>query len=91
MSRTIDRLFLDHPESVGESYFEHMRFAFGFGLTLLGAAMAALIHGLLPFAFETTASRTIKRLHARISNRGAAPSTPARQEADSYAAFCPQI
>ena len=30
------RLFLDHPRSVDESYFEHLLFAGGFALRLLG-------------------------------------------------------
>ncbi len=70
--KMINRLFLEHPRSVNESYREHMGFAFWFALKLGGAALAALIHALLPFCFETTASRTIRELHARIENRGKA-------------------
>lgn len=66
----IARLFLDHPRSVDESYFAHARFAAGFGLTLLAAGAAALIHALVPALFETTASRLIRRLHDRIEGRG---------------------
>lgn len=51
--------FTTHPQSVGETYFEHMGVAAGFGLRLLGASFAAFVHALLPFAFERTASRTI--------------------------------
>jgi hypothetical protein len=68
----IARLFLDHPASVDESYFEHMRFAFTFAFWLGLAASAALIHAVLPFACETTASRIVKRLHTRITNRASA-------------------
>ncbi|GAB4261349.1 MAG: hypothetical protein Kow0013_05780 [Pararhodobacter sp.] len=64
------RLFLDHPASVGESYVEHARFAFGFAFWLLAAGTAALIHALLPFAFEKTASNITRRLFARIETRG---------------------
>lgn len=64
------RLFLDHPESVGESYLEHARFALGFAVWLLAAGLAALVHAVLPFAFEKTAGNIIHRLHARIENRG---------------------
>ena len=46
------RLFLDHPRSVDESYFEHLLFAGGFALRLVGAGMAALIHALIPCLFE---------------------------------------
>lgn len=56
-------LFKDHPASVGESYFEHMRAAFGFAVRLLGAACACLVHGLFPFLFTRTGSAMVKRLH----------------------------
>jgi len=60
----------DHPRSVGESYFEHMGVAAGFGWRLLGASLAAFVHALLPFAFERTASRTIlgmaDTMHGRV-------------------------
>lgn len=62
-------LFLEHPASVNESYFGHMRFALGFAFWLGVAALAALIHALVPAVCETTASRILKRLHARIESR----------------------
>ncbi|WP_296422630.1 DUF6356 family protein [Yoonia sp.] len=62
-------LFLDHPATVNETYFGHMRFAFGFAFWLGLAAMAALVHALIPALCETTASRILKRLHARIESR----------------------
>jgi len=65
----LTRLFLDHPASVDESYLEHARFAAGFSVTLLLAGLAAAVHAVLPFAFETTASRMVRRLHTRIENR----------------------
>lgn len=61
--------FTRHPRSVGETYGEHMGVAFGFGLTLIGAGLACLVHGLLPFAFERTGSQTVRRLNERLSNR----------------------
>lgn len=66
----IGKLFLDHPRSVDESYLEHAAFAGRFSLTLFAAALAALVHAVLPFCFETTASRTVARLYARTHNRG---------------------
>lgn len=65
----IRTLFLDHPESVEEGYFEHMRFAATFAFWLLLAGLAALVHALVPALCETTASRIVKRLAARISDR----------------------
>lgn len=66
----IARLFTAHPESVGESYLEHAAFAGRFSLALFAAAGAALIHAVLPFAFEKTASRAVARLYERTQNRG---------------------
>jgi hypothetical protein len=63
------RLFLDHPRSVDESYFEHLLFAGGFALRLAGAGMAALIHALIPCLFEKTASQMIMKMHDKIHNR----------------------
>ena len=62
-------LFLDHPATVNETYFQHMRFAFGFAFWLGAAALAALVHAFIPALCETTASRILRRLHARIENR----------------------
>lgn len=66
----INRLFLDHPASVEESFLEHMAFALKFSALLFAAAGAALIHAFVPCLFETTASGIIKRLYTRIENRG---------------------
>ena len=63
------RLFMDHPRSVGESYFEHLLFAGGFALCLLGAGLAALVHALIPCLFEKTASNMIAKMYAKTSNR----------------------
>jgi hypothetical protein len=65
-----DRLFLDHPRSVNETYLQHAAFAGRFSLALFGAAFAALVHAVLPFAFERTASRKVAALYARTHNRG---------------------
>lgn len=64
------KIFKEHPASVGETYLEHMAFAAAFAATLLGAALAALIHAFVPALFETTASRMIRDLYHRIENRG---------------------
>ena len=63
-------LFVAHPQSVDESYVEHMAFAGRFSMTLFLAAGAALVHAFLPFLFEKTASRMVARLYERTHNRG---------------------
>ena len=65
----LKRLLTEHPDAVGESYFEHMHVALSFAGPLLKAGMAALVHAFLPFLCVTTASATVKRLYARMTNR----------------------
>ena len=71
MQHALTRLFTTHPQSVDETYFEHMRFAAWFAGNLAAAAGAAAVHAVLPFLFEKTASRIIERLHHRMHNRTA--------------------
>jgi hypothetical protein len=63
---SILRSFTDHPASVGESYLEHLGRATGFGLRMVFAGLACLLHGLLPFMFQRTGSRAISELHERM-------------------------
>jgi hypothetical protein len=60
------RMFTEHPDTVGETYFQHQRHAFAFGATLVAAGAACLLHGLVPALFCTTGSRAVKRLHERM-------------------------
>lgn len=69
MSALLNRLFVSHPKSVDESYFEHMFFAGWFAAQLALAAAAALVHAVIPGMFEKTASTIITRLHHRMQNR----------------------
>ena len=63
-------LFTDHPNSVNETYVEHMGMAFGFACRLLAVGMACLIHAVLPFLFVKTGSAMIARLHDEmVANR----------------------
>jgi Family of unknown function (DUF6356) len=62
----LDRWFLAHPRSVDEPYLEHQRAAWRFSVSLLKAAGACFIHGLVPALFESAASRSIAELHQRM-------------------------
>jgi hypothetical protein len=59
----MQKLFRDHPATVGETYFEHMGTAFTFAGRLLGASLACFVHGLFPFLFTSTGSLAVKRLY----------------------------
>jgi uncharacterized protein DUF6356 len=60
------RAFTEHPASVGESYLEHLGRASGFGIRMMFAGLACLVHGLLPFLFVKTGSRAISELNDRM-------------------------
>ncbi len=62
----IKRAFTEHPASVGESYFQHMGMAFGFGAKMALSGIACLIHGVLPFLFVRTGRNCIEDLHRRM-------------------------
>ena len=71
------KAFTEHPQSVGESYIEHMGTAFGFGIKMILSGIACLIHGLFPFLFTMTGRNCINTLHDRmVVNRCKAPSQP---------------
>ena len=71
----LHKLFLEHPQTVGETYREHQRQAFSFGSAMLLGAIACFLHGLVPAMFRCTASTTIARLHERMRTRGAKPAS----------------
>ena len=59
----LNRLFTEHPASVGESYGEHCLVAGSFGLRMILGGCACLIHAVLPFLFVRTGSVQISTLH----------------------------
>ena len=69
----IERLFLRHPRSVGESYFEHQAVALSFAGDLLAAGAACAIHAAVPALFTKTASRMVERLHRRLVLQRSSP------------------
>ena len=48
--------FTEHPNSIGESYFEHLKFALIFGGNLLLGGIAGVLHAFFPFVFIKTGS-----------------------------------
>jgi hypothetical protein len=65
--------FVAHPHTAGETYLQHQRVALSFAGTLLLAGLAAAIHAVVPCLCETTASRAVARLHARMAARQHGP------------------
>ena len=63
--------FTVHPASVGETYWQHFRFAMRFGTRMTLGGAAALVHAFLPFCFVTTAGRISDELvEMRAASRG---------------------
>jgi len=55
----VKNFFTDHPRSIGESYFQHLFFATVFGLKMVVAGLACIIHAFLPFLFKNTGSNML--------------------------------
>ena len=75
----LQRLFTEHPESVDESYGEHMVRASCFGGRMVMGGLACMLHALLPFLFVHTGGEAIDELHARMQatrRRAATSKTP---------------
>jgi len=71
--------FTAHPRDVGETYLEHARFACRYGAKMTLGGIAAVLHGLLPFLFQTTGSRITRELNETLE----ASAARARARRDS--------
>jgi hypothetical protein len=58
--------FTAHPSDVGETYAEHAGFACRYGIKMTLGGIAALLHGVFPFLFQTTGSRITRELNATL-------------------------
>ena len=70
--------FTAHPNEVGESYLEHGAFACRYGAKMTLGGLAAIVHGLFPFLFQTTGSRITRELAATLE--ASAARAAARRE-----------
>ena len=58
-----------HLRSVNENYFEHMLIALKVSSNMFYGSLLALIHGLIPGLFQTSASSKIKELYEFINKK----------------------
>ena len=63
------RIFLQHPRSLDENFYQHMKCALRFAFALFVAGSAVLVHALIPCLFQKTASNIITKLHERLATR----------------------
>ncbi len=79
------RLFLDHPETVGESYAEHFGVAGRFGVTMIAGGIGALVHAVVPALCKTRGSDTVRELHRQmVAKRGAVSADHAQMKTVDY-------
>ena len=71
-----DRLFVDHPRSLGMSWAGHGAGAVKIGAELIGAGFAAIVHAVVPGWFTETAGRTVARIYDHIQSRKAGAANP---------------
>ena len=71
--KKIFKKFKEHPESVGENYFQHFAFAFHISLIAAKISLIAFIHAALPFLFLNDASNELEKLMQTIKNRRKKP------------------
>ena len=72
----VDRLFVEHPRSLGMSWASHGIGAIKIGAELIGAGAAAIVHAVVPGWFTETAGRTVTRIYDHIQARKAGAVDP---------------
>jgi hypothetical protein len=71
-----DRLFLEHPRSLGMSWAGHAAGAVKIGAQLVGAGCACLVHAVVPGVFTQTAGKTISSMYEHMMRRKAGAANP---------------
>lgn len=62
-------IFTEHPHSIGETYFQHLKFAFIFGGNMVIGGLACIIHAIFPFLFQKTGSNYLIRMTYHFIDR----------------------
>ena len=65
----VSNKFIKHPNSIGETYSQHLLKAFSFGCRFLSLSVLCFVHGVFPFAFEHTTSDKLKCLNDTLQQR----------------------
>jgi len=72
----LNRLFVEHPRSLGMSWASHCTGAVKIGAELIGAGCAAIVHAVVPGFFTETAGKTVTRVYDHIQSRKAGAANP---------------
>lgn len=70
-----------HLAEVGETYFEHMRFALLVGALAVGAGSACMLHAIIPAVCERSCSRAVASLQRLFADRSQLDSVVAENSA----------
>lgn len=76
MHASLSRSFVDHPRSVGETYGQHFAVALGFGVRLIAAGVACLVHACVPGWFTRSGSQAVRQLARELEERARASGGP---------------
>ena len=82
-----NRLFVDHPRTVDESYTQHWVVASSFGLRMIVAGIGTIIHGFVPGLLTHAGSDMIRKLHGEMAR---SQSGAARVEAKPLGRWQPE-
>ena len=69
LAERLAKIFLEHPNAVGETYAGHFWQATRIGARLIAVGAACFVHALFPGLFVHTASNKIRFLAAQIEKR----------------------
>jgi len=72
----VERLFVEHPRSLGMTWTRHGIGAVKIGAELIGAGAACLVHAAVPALFTQTAGKTVQRMHDHMIKRKAGAVNP---------------
>jgi len=61
--------FTKHPNSVGETYLEHMKIALSTAIKIQLVTFILLTHALCPFLFEHTAGDKLNKITKGLQHR----------------------
>ena len=71
-----DRMFFEHPRSLGMSWAGHGVGAIAIGTRLVGAGLACIVHAAVPGFFTQTAGKTVTHMYDHMNKRRAGAAKP---------------
>lgn len=84
MIHSFNRLFVNHPREVGESYLHHAGVAGRMALRLAKLSGCAIIHAVTPGLHRTTVSDEVKRMADEMGYRAEIAREARMREAGAF-------